>query len=267
FASELKALLINGCSPDIDPIAIHHYLTFQYIPAPLTIFRGIRKLQPGHLLVYEDGKLSENAYWTLRYDNKLVLRSENEYREEFFALLKESIRLRLISDVPLGAFLSGGVDSSSIVAMMSELGQGPVKTFSVGFKEEAYNELPYAREVARRFSTDHREFIIEPSVIEILPALVYVYDEPYADSSAIPTYYIAKFSREWVTVVLSGDGGDEILAGYPRYQFTYFDRLAARFSPLGNRKQCSKFLGGILHDLPWGASMKASRLRSFKSFS
>ncbi|MER3422142.1 MAG: asparagine synthase (glutamine-hydrolyzing), partial [Nitrospiraceae bacterium] len=267
FASELKALLINGCSPDIDPIAIHHYLTFQYIPAPLTIFRGIRKLQPGHLLVYEDGKLSENAYWSLRYDNKLVLRSENEYREEFFALLKESIRLRLISDVPLGAFLSGGVDSSSIVAMMSELGQGPVKTFSVGFKEEAYNELPYAREVARRFGTDHREIIIEPSVIEILPALVYVYDEPYADSSAIPTYYIAKFSREWVTVVLSGDGGDEILAGYPRYQFTYFDRLAARFPPPGNRKQFSKFLGGILHDLPWGASMKASRLRSFKSFS
>jgi asparagine synthase (glutamine-hydrolysing) len=233
FASELKALLVEGKTPEVAPAALHHYLTFQYVPTPLTIFQGIRKLPPGHMLVYEDGKISESAYWSLRYDEKLSGRSDREYEEEFTALLRESVRLRLESDVPLGAFLSGGVDSSSVVAWMSRLSDRPVKTFSIGFKDEAFNELPYAREVAGLFKTDHQEFVVEPSAIDILPTLVRVYDEPFADSSAIPTYYVSQLSRQFVTVVLNGDGGDELLAGYPRYDFLPVDRMAARWLPGG----------------------------------
>jgi asparagine synthase (glutamine-hydrolysing) len=165
----------------------------------------------------------------LKYDGKQAGRSDDEYREEFLALLTESVKLRLVSDVPLGAFLSGGVDSSSIVALMSRLTTHPVKTFSIGFKDDAYNELPHAGAVAGQFGTDHHEFIVEPSAVEILPTLVKVYDEPYADSSAIPTYYVSQLSRQYVTVALNGDGGDELLAGYPRYQFMPADRLAARW--------------------------------------
>jgi asparagine synthase (glutamine-hydrolysing) len=231
FASELKALMVDGGRREIDPVALHHYLTFQYIPAPMTIFRGIRKLLPGHVLVYDGGKATENAYWSLQYDDKLAGRTEAEYREEFRSLLYESVKLRLASDVPLGAFLSGGVDSSSVVAAMSSLMTQPVKTFSIGFKEEAFNELPYAREVARRFGTDHHEFVVDPSAVDLLPTLVGVYDEPYADASAIPTYYVSQLSRQHVTVILNGDGGDELLGGYPRYRFTSIDRLTARYLP------------------------------------
>jgi asparagine synthase (glutamine-hydrolysing) len=228
FASELKALLVERPKLDIDRIALHHYLTFQYVPAPLTIFRGIQKLMPGQVLVYEKGKISCSTYWSLQYDRKIQLGSEQEYLEAFCDLLDESVRLRLVSDVPLGAFLSGGLDSSSIVAVMSRLMDRPVKTFSIGFKEEAFNELPYARDVAQEFGTDHREFIVKPSALEILPKLVRVYDEPYADSSAIPTYYLSELSRQAVTVVLNGDGADEMFAGYPRYQYRGFERWMAR---------------------------------------
>lgn len=229
FASELKALLVDEPVPAVDPVALHHYLTFQYIPTPLTIFTGVRKLPPGHVLVYEQGQASERAYWALDYDDKRLGRTEGEIREEFTSLLAESVNVRLASDVPLGAFLSGGVDSSSIVAVMSRLTSRPVKTFSIGFKEEAFNELPYAREVATRFGTDHHEFIVEPSALEILPRLVRVYDEPYADSSAIPTYYVSQLSKQFVTVVLNGDGGDELLAGYPRYGVLPWERRAERW--------------------------------------
>jgi asparagine synthase (glutamine-hydrolysing) len=210
----------------VDPVALHHYLTFQYIPAPWTIFTGIRKLRPGHVLTYEHGVVSERPYWFLSYDHKRAGRSEAEHLEEFRSLLEESVALRLESDVPLGAFLSGGMDSSSVVALMSRCMTQPVKTFSIGFKEEAFNELPYAREVAQRFGTEHHEFVVEPSAFEILPTLVRVYDEPFADPSAIPTYYMAQLSRQFVTVVLNGDGGDELLAGYPRYRFEPTERVA-----------------------------------------
>ena len=236
FASELKALLVDRTCPDIDPVALHHYLTFQYVPAPRTIFLGIRKLPPGHLLVYEGGKVSESAYWSLDYDRKAPIRSEAECLEEFRTLLEESVRLRLVSDVPLGAFLSGGVDSSSVVAVMSRLMNEPVKTFSIGFKEEPYNELPYAGEVARLFGTDHHEFIVEPKALEILPTLVRIYDEPFADSSAIPTYYVSQLSRQYVTVVLNGDGGDELLGGYPRYRFTALDHAIPRYLSTSSRE-------------------------------
>lgn len=259
FASELKALLVGRGVPAIDPVALHHYLTFQYIPAPMTIFRGIRKLLPGHVLIYEGGKVSENAYWSLRYDNKLEGRTDAEYREEFKALLDESVKLRLASDVPLGAFLSGGVDSSSVVAVMSSLVTQPVKTFSIGFKEEAFNELPYAKEVARRFGTDHHEFVVEPSAIELLPTLVRVYDEPYADASAIPTYYVSQLSRQYVTVILNGDGGDELLGGYPRYHFTPIDRLSARHLQDATRDRVRALLARLPGNLP-GVGRIRSRL-------
>ncbi|MDR4479633.1 MAG: asparagine synthase (glutamine-hydrolyzing) [Nitrospira sp.] len=229
FASELKALLVEPSRPEIDPVALNHYLTFQYIPAPLTIYRGIKKLLPGQVMVCDQGKISFDTYWSLQYDRKVKFGTEEEYLEAFKSLLDESVRLRLVSDVPLGAFLSGGLDSSSIVAVMSRCMTQPVKTFSIGFKEEAFNELPYAREIAQQFSTDHHEFIVEPSALEILPKLVRVYDEPYADSSAIPTYYLSQLSRQSVTVVLNGDGGDEALAGYPRYNYRELERWMSRY--------------------------------------
>src|SRR6185295_7207168 len=231
--------------PAIDPVALHHYLTFQYVPAPLTIFQGIRKLPPGHVAIFEGGKVSESAYWSLSYDSKGPSRSDHDYREEFEARLTEAVKLRLVSDVPLGAFLSGGVDSSSVVAVMSRLSSEPVKTFSIGFKERQYNELPYARRVAELFGTDHHEFVVEPSALEILPTLVRVYDEPYADSSAIPTYYVSQLSRQFVTVVLNGDGGDELLAGYPRYGFQPMDRWTARHLSGETRERLSR------SGLPW----------------
>ncbi len=255
FASELKALLVEQPRPELDPIALHHYLTFQYVPAPLTIFRGIHKLLPGQVMVYEEGKVSYSTYWSLQYDRKIQLGSDEEYLEAFDNLFEESVRLRLVSDVPLGAFLSGGLDSSSIVAVMSRLMKQPVKTFSIGFKEDAYNELPYARDIAQRFGTDHHEFIVEPSALEILPKLVRIYDEPYADSSAIPTYYLSELSRQAVTVILNGDGGDELLAGYPRYKYYELERWMSRYVNNGFRES----LKAILSRLPLACLLQAGR--------
>jgi asparagine synthase (glutamine-hydrolysing) len=226
FASELKALLVGGPPGEIDPIAVHHYLTFQYVPTPWAIFQGVKKLRPGHMLVCEDGTLTERSYWTLSFRKTRPARREEEYQEEFLSLLQEATRLRLASDVPLGAFLSGGMDSSAIVALMSQLTTRPVKTFSIGFKEDAFNELPYARQVAQRYGTEHHEFVVEPSAVDILPTLARVFDEPFADSSAIPTYYVSQLSRQFATVVLNGDGGDELLGGYSRYHHLPVDRLA-----------------------------------------
>lgn len=250
FASELKALLVEGPAPPVDPVAIHHYLTFQYVPGPLTIFQGIRKLPPGHVLVYEEGRVVERAYWTLTYDDREQGRSDADYQEEFADLLTESVRLRLISDVPLGAFLSGGVDSSSVVAIMSRLLDRPVKTFSIGFREKDFNELPYARQVAAHLGTDHHEFIVEPSAIDILPTLARVYDEPFGDASAIPTYYVSELSRKFMTVVLNGDGGDELLAGYPRYALTAFDDLTDRWLPEPARARMSRLVAGLPRGIP-----------------
>jgi asparagine synthase (glutamine-hydrolysing) len=259
FASELKALLADGPRPDLDPVALHHYLTFQYVPAPQTIYRDVHKLLPGHALVYEDGKITDSAYWTLSYGKEHARRTDGDYREEFLALLTESVRLRLVSDVPLGAFLSGGVDSSSVVALMSRLSNRPVRTFSIGFKEEAFNELPHARRVADQFATDHHEFVVEPSAVEILPELAQVYDEPFADSSAIPTYYLAQLTRRFVTVALNGDGGDELLGGYPRYRFEEGGRLPASLLSDRTRARLQDLLARLPGSLP-GADRLRSRL-------
>lgn len=222
FASELKALLKDPEVPrEIDYEAIHHYLTFQYVPHPMTGFKGIQKLPPAHYLnVTLTGPKAivsqPKRYWRLDYSKKLKL-SENEWKKIIIEKLEEAVKIRMIADVPLGAFLSGGIDSSTIVALMAKNSSKPIKTFSIGFKEASHNELPYARLIADKFKTEHTEFIVEPKTLEILPTIIYHYEEPYADSSAIPTYYVSKLTRKHVTVALNGDGGDENFAGYPWY--------------------------------------------------
>lgn len=229
FASEPKGIL-QGLEVPAGPdfTAIHHYLTYGYVPSPLSAFRGIRKLPPAHFLLLRAGTVRVERYWRLQYRPRLTV-TEQEVCEELLSHLRKAVRLRLISDVPLGAFLSGGIDSSTVVALMSEYSSGPVKTFSIGFEEEAYNELPYARLVAQRYGTDHHEFIVKPDALAILPELVWHYNEPYADSSAIPTYYLSKMTREHVKVTLSGDAGDENFAGYERYLAS---RIAGRYDKL-----------------------------------
>jgi asparagine synthase (glutamine-hydrolysing) len=234
FASELKAILTQSeYKKEPDYVAIHHYLTLQYCPAPLTGFKGIKKLEAAHYLFVDlkTKKIEKERYWKLDYSKKLNL-SENEWKKRIMAKLEESVKLRMISDVPLGAFLSGGIDSSAIVALMSKLSNKPIKTFSIGFEEEKYNELRYARIIAEKFKTDHKEFIVKPDAIEMLPKLVYQYEEPYADSSALPTYYVSKMTHDFVTVALNGDGGDENFGGYPWYSIQKFSVWYDHFSLL-----------------------------------
>lgn len=224
FASELKAILTQKeyhKEPDFE--AINHYLTLQYVPAPLTGFKNIQKLEPAHYLKLDIAKniLVKKQYWRLDYTKKLEL-SEAEWRARILDKLNESVRLRMIADVPLGAFLSGGIDSSAVVGLMSKFSPKPIKTFSIGFDDKKYNELPYAKIIADQFNTDHTEFIVKPEAIDSLPLLVKQYEEPYADPSALPTYYLSKLTRDYVTVALNGDGGDENFAGYDRYSVQKF---------------------------------------------
>lgn len=231
FASEQKAFLADpSFAPAPNLEAISAYLSYQYVPSPLSAFEGVHKLPPAHYLTIQNGRLQTTRYWKLSYAQKRSI-DEAEACEELLDRLREAVRLRMISDVPLGAFLSGGIDSSTIVALMAGLSDVPVKTFSIGFEEQAFNELPYARQVATRYGTDHHEFIVRPDAREIFPRLVWHYNEPYADSSAIPTYYLSELARRHVTVALNGDAGDENFAGYRRYitprSAQRFDRLPA----------------------------------------
>jgi asparagine synthase (glutamine-hydrolysing) len=217
FASELQALLLDpSISREADPEALDYYLTYMAIPAPLSIYRAVRKLPPASLLTHSRDGISIERYWALSYTPKRQL-SEAEAGERVLGLLTEAVRKRLVSDVPLGAFLSGGVDSSAVTALMARLSDQPVRTFSIGFEEEDYTELPHARRVAERFGCRHEEFIVRPRAVEVLPKLVRHFGEPFADSSAIPSYYLSKLTREHVTVALNGDGGDETFAGYTRH--------------------------------------------------
>jgi asparagine synthase (glutamine-hydrolysing) len=219
FGSEFGALLKHpDIGREINREAIHHYLTFMCVPAPLTAYRDIRKLEPGHTLRYrpEDGEVRIERYWQPDFSHKLKI-SEEEAGERAIEILREAVRVRLMSEVPLGAFLSGGVDSSAVVALMSEVSSTPVKTFSIGFEEQDFSELHHARRVAEHVGAEHHEFIVRPDAMEVLPTLVEHYGEPYADSSAIPTYYVSRETRRHVTVALNGDGGDECFAGYERY--------------------------------------------------
>jgi len=234
FGSEIKALLAwPGIARRANLSAIDQYLTFQYVPSPETAFEGIRRLPAAHYLVIEadgEGGWREPElvrYWELpRTSAGAIRRSAAELQGELVAHLEEAVRLRLIADVRLGAFLSGGVDSSAVVATMARVGAGRVKTFSIGFPEKEYDETRYARMIAERFGTEHEEFVVEPDAVAVLPKLVWHYGEPFADSSAIPTYYVSQVARRHVTVALNGDGGDEAFLGYPRYRaMHYLDRL------------------------------------------
>jgi asparagine synthase (glutamine-hydrolysing) len=217
FSSEPKAFLANpDFAPEADPAALLHYLVLQYVPSPHSAFKGVFKLPPAHRLVVKSGHVDVRRYWRLRYEPKLQC-GVKEAEERLFQKLDEAVRLRLIADVPLGAFLSGGLDSATIVALMARASSARVKTFSIGFEEEAFNELPAARTVADRFETEHHVFIVRPDAVGIVPRLVWHYGEPYGDSSAIPTFCLAELTRRHVTVALNGDGGDENLAGYDRY--------------------------------------------------
>jgi asparagine synthase (glutamine-hydrolysing) len=235
FASELKAILKDSSvkrEPDFE--AIHHYLTYQYVPSPRTGFQNIKKLPAGHyLLAWPDGKVESKRYWEIDYSKKLDLSEEN-WQKKILEKLEESVASQIRSDVPWGAFLSGGIDSSLVVAFMARHQKEPVKTFSIGFKEDAFNELPYAAKIAEQFKTEHREFIVKPEAISILPELVSSFEEPFADSSALPTWYLSQLTRKYVTVALAGDGGDENFAGYTRYQYlklAYLLRDFPRFFP------------------------------------
>ncbi len=218
FASELRCLsALPDVSRELDSGAVDLFLSLQYIPSPRTIYKAIAKLPPAHLLVYEKGQAKVERYWSLPEGGTLNV-SEPEAERLLLDKLDEATRLRMIADVPLGAFLSGGIDSSLIVALMSRASERPVKTFSIGFEEAEFSELEYAREVAKRYGTEHTELIVRPEMADVLPKLAWHYSEPYADASALPSYYVAKETRRYVTVALNGDGGDESFAGYLRYQ-------------------------------------------------
>lgn len=219
FASELKALLTQKeVKVKPDWIAIHHFLTYGYIPSPQTGFENIFKLEPAHFILLDlnKKKIIKKRYWKLDFNNKLHL-SETEWERKILSSLEESTRLRMISDVPIGALLSGGVDSSAVVANMAMLSQKPVKTFTIVFKEDYYDERVYAKKIADLYKTDHHELEAKADSIEDLPEIIYQYEEPFADSSNLVTYMISKLAKKYVTVILNGDGGDENFAGYVRH--------------------------------------------------
>ena len=264
FASELRSIFALADVPrDLDEEALDLYLSLQYIPSPKTIYKKIRKLEPGCYLVYDNGRVAITRYWDLPLGRPPATRDPREAMALIREKLAESVRLRLISDVPLGAFLSGGIDSSVVVALMSELSSKPVKTFSIGFEEEAFSELPFARAVAERYGCEHTEFIVKPQMAEILPRLAWHYGEPYADASALPSYYVSRETRRHVTVALNGDGGDENFAGYVRYfamnLTRYFDLL-----PPPARRALSEAAGMLPEaDAPYGFFWRLKRfLRS-----
>jgi len=232
FGSEIKSLLeAPDLGRDLDLDALDHYLSFLYTPRDRSIFAQVRKLPPGHLLTWQDGRLSIEQYWQLPADEAYG-GSDADAIHDLRAVLVDAVRSHMISDVPLGAFLSGGVDSSTVVGLMAEASSARVKTFSIGFDVPEFDELEHARTVASHFGTDHHEFVVTPDAISILDRLVWHFDEPFADSSAIPTWYVSEMARQHVTVVLSGDGGDELFGGYDRYlphpRVVAFDRYSPR---------------------------------------
>jgi len=224
FGSEIKTILaVQPDLAEIDQEGILQYFYFGYIPDPLTVFPKIRKLPAGHLAEFRNGEIKVSQYWDLPEYGTHPAISEEECLEQLENRLQEAVRIRLISDVPLGALLSGGVDSSIVVALMARESAKPVQTFSIGFKEEKFNESEYARQIAERFGTDHHELILDPNLEDMLTYLSGMLEEPFGDSSMLPTYYVCRMARQQVTVALSGDGGDELFAGYDRY-LTAMDR-------------------------------------------
>ena len=247
FGSELKSLLEAHELPrDLDAGALDHYLSFLYTPRDGSIFKSVRKLPPGHLLTWNDGRIAIEQFWQMPAAETFK-GSEEEAIEQLRAVLGDAVRSHMISDVPLGAFLSGGVDSSLVVGLMSEVSSARVKTFSIGFDEPAFDELEHARRVAHHFGTEHHELVVKPDGVGILDQLIAHFDEPFADSSAIPTWYVSEMARRHVTVVLSGDGGDELFGGYERYlphpRVVAFDR----YSPRALRRVAAIAAAGLPH--------------------
>ena len=245
FGSELKTLLED---PDVPrqwrPDAIDAYLTLLYIPAPATVYRGISKLPPAHVLIAEKGTVRTYRYWDLQFTGDGNSGREEEYLEQLDALLRESVALRQISDVPLGAFLSGGIDSTTVVAYMVETSARPPVTISVGFDQSAYDELAHAKSVADHLGCEFHPRTVTPDIVSLLPKLAWHFDEPFADSSAVPSYYVSKAARELVTVALSGDGGDELWAGYARHRVERHEQRARAL--LGPVRQAAGWLGRAL---------------------
>ena len=247
FGSELKSLIAAGAvEGTLDVEALDHYLSFLYTPRDRSIFKGVRKLPPGHLLHWRGGVITVRPYWQIAARESFTGTAE-EAAVILRDVLADAVRSHMISDVPLGAFLSGGVDSSAVVGLMAEASERPVKTFSIGFDDPQYDELQYARIVAKHFGTDHHEFVVRPDGLGILDQLIDHFDEPFADSSAIPTWYVSEIARRHVTVVLSGDGGDELFGGYDRYlphpRVDVFDRL-----PLPGRRAIASRVWPLLPD-------------------
>ena len=250
FGSEIKSLFpAGGLSKAIDLEAVSDYFSYQYVPAPKTIYQSVRKLRPGHYLVANASGIRETPYWDIRFDQTREL-SEADWCEALLAEYRTAVKCRLISEVPLGAFLSGGVDSSSVVALMNDF-QSPVTTCSIGFTEDEYDEAEDAKAFAASLNARHFEHIVKPRAIDLVSKLAWHYDEPFGDSSAIPTYYVSNVARQHVTVVLSGDGGDENFAGYRRYKLTLWEeRLRARV-PAGLRRSVFGVLGDVYPKLGW----------------
>ncbi len=252
FASELKGVLVHPRMPRvIDEAAIEEYFAFGYVPEPRTIFQHARKLPPGHVLLARRGQpIAIKQYWDVPLAGTRDL-PPDEVQEELVAQLKEAVNIRMIADVPLGAFLSGGVDSSAVVAMMAQCSSSAVKTCSIGFGERGYDESEYADMVAKRYATEHSTRVVEVNDFQLLDKLATVYDEPYADSSAIPTYRVCELAREKVTVALSGDGGDELFAGYRRHRWHMNEELIRSRIPYSLRKPLFGTLGYIYPKADW----------------
>ncbi len=251
FGSEIKSILKSGLvKAEVYPQALVNYFFCGYIPDPDTMFMGIKKLPPGHLLTLQGDKLTIRQYWNIRF------RPDDSQPEEYFIeriieLMREAVRIRLVSEVPLGAFLSGGTDSSLVVALMAQEMSEPVKTFSIGFEHQKFNELPYARMVAERYGTDHHEEVVRADAEAVIFDLIKQFDEPFADSSAIPTYYVSKMTKQWVTVSLSGDGGDEFFGGYDHYRESLISKLGNTL-PSAIKKGILRNLVRILPEEAWG---------------
>lgn len=243
FASEIKSLLaIPSIQPEIDITAFADYLKYLFVPHPKSIYKHIFKLPPGHYLLYADGNLQIKEYWDIDFSQQSI-RNEKEIEEELLQLIKESVECRLLSDVPLGAFLSGGVDSSGIVALMSRFSSSPVTTCTIGFNDKALNEAEYAKEFAQSLHADHHEYYVQDEPSKIIKKLVWHFDEPFADSSMVPTYYVSKMAKQNVTVALSGDGGDESFAGYAKYSIDQFENKVRDRTPSNLLRTLSSFSG------------------------
>lgn len=246
FASEIKAIMQDPTvKKQINYEAVYDYFKYLYIPSPKTIYKNIYKLEPGHALTCSRSGINSKQYWDISFQEQTA-RSVGNLSSELLALLQESVNLRMISDVPLGAFLSGGIDSSSVVALMANTNGKPVTTCSIGFDSRDYDEVRFARQVAERFHTDHHEFTVKQNVVDILRTLARHFDEPFADSSAVPTYYVSKIARQAVTVALAGDGGDENFAGYDKYRLDAIENKLRRSIPGGIRRGLLPVLSNML---------------------